>query len=818
MKNKITAIFILSVLSGIMGPVRAVNQAELLLRNGKPTEAYQLLQNGKHTLDPQQTAYWKGRSLIALGRFVEAADALQQVQPEHTLYPYAARSLLYCAKHSPELSCSDVIEKLSHSQNEQIRALATAALAEQQLSSQDTSDGSPAFAVLQDMAKQNQKLQPIVKLLDLSLRRKMRNFDRAILYARELENDNTLGLVVRQLARLELAEIYYAQEKYAPVQDDSPIADTDDEPATMGMGEETLLQFITANPESPLLWTAFCRLSQHEQGQQSAYTKSKLNEWSEDTAHAHRAACALLLLMSEAASNGADTAPFANRAATDLPGEPLTHIILQEHIRLLLLRGDANQAELYTKLLESAPDASADVGTRFLRAMVVSQNSPDKAAKIFADCAKTAPDYLRIPALVNAMLCCMRSHDFKTANQLIQTTIDGPARRALLLAHAQMLPSHQAELAAAELREVLSMQPTPAQKVRAMLCSLRLCPPTDPLSHLCSAPEYSREHRSTWTDEDDLLYAAILEAAADRATQTNGRYTLDLLRKLCQEAVTPARKRALSLHLVDRLSQNGQHAEARDILLALAAEQPTREQKAVTLLYAGKECAACATLPSLQHASKLYAECARMDTPLTTLASIEQATILTRINRRAEALDILESLPREKLSSELSARHLSALADAYAAGDGVQSAQRALEVSSAILKIPKLPHAWSMRARLQHASQAIRAKLDAIALDDYLHVVHEHDLPTDVPSPSCVFYYYYAGAGAVYRLTCMNRFEEAAQLADHIAAWPNSTEPDSAPRYPERAKAFREWARAIRSAHFLPADILPSAQSPAQAN
>ncbi len=815
MINKVVTLLLVSALSGAAGAVWAANQAENLLRNGKPEEACLFVRSGKHTLDAQQAAYWEGRSLLALGRFVEAASLLQKVEPDHPLYPYAARGLLYCAKHSPELNCGDVIEKLTHSQNDSVRALATAALAERQLSSQDHPSDSPAFAALQDMAKTNQKLQPIVKLLGLPLRRSMKDFEGAVLYARELENDNTLSVTARQLARLELAEIYYTQEKSISAQDAPPGSEADDERATTGMGEETLLQFISANPESPLLWTAFCRLLQHEQGQQSAYTKSKLNEWAEDTAHADRAVCALLLLMSKAASAGADTAPFVNRAATDLPGEPLTRTILQEHIRRLLLGGDRKQAELYVKLLESAPDAVTNATTLFLRT-VVSQDAPAQAAAIFANCAKSAPDFLRIPALVNAMICSMRAGQTETAELLIQEATDPSVRRALLLAHAQMLPEQQANRATAELQEVLSLQPTPAQKVRAMLCLLRLSPPVDPLNHLRTASGFSREDRTVWSDEDDLLYAAILEKAAEAATPTNEQYTLDLLHELCEKAATPDRKRRLSLHLANRLSRNGQHAEARDVLLALAAEQPASEQKAATLLYAGMECTACATLPSLQHAIKLYAECARMGTPLSVLASIEQASILTRINRRAEALEILESLSKAQLNPDLQARLLTALADAHASGSDAQSVQRALDASGAILNIPNLPHIWSIRARLQHASLAARAKSDVTAVDDYLHVVHEHDTRSEAPSEACVFYYYYAGAGAVYRLTCMNRYEEAAKLAEHIAAWPTSATTGGSPRDPEKAEAFREWARTIRSLHFLPADILPLDPSPTQ--
>ncbi len=790
-----------------VGASWAASPAERLLRDGKPAEAWQILRRGEHGLSAEEAAYWEGRALIELGRLVEAADLLERVPVGHPLYPYSARGLLYCAKHSPELDCIAMTERLTHSQDEHIRALATAALAEQQLHSASTPSGISAYSALQEMAKGNENLQPIVKLLGLPLRRKMKDFTGGLDYARELENDASLDTTARQLARLELAELYYAKEKVSRPQGELVNPETDDEHDAAGMGEETLLQFITANPESPLLWAAFCRLRHHEKEQHSAYIHSKLNDWAEDTAHARRAACALMLLMDDAAARGADTSAFANRALTDLPGEPLTRVILQEHVRRLILRGDTKQAELYTKLLESIPIASTDAGTYFLRAMV-SQDDPSKAADLFASCAEIAPDYLRIPALTNALICCMRANDPESAEKLIRTTIDEPARRALLLAHAQMLPESQAKQASAELKEVMSLHPTDAQKVRAMLCDLRLHPPTSPLLHLCNTPEYAPEKRASWSDDDDLLYAAILEKAADDSEMPDEENTLALLRRLCKEASTPRRRRVLSLHLADRLSHSGRHAEARDVLLALAENQAAGEEKAMTLLYAGDECVACATLPSLKHAIQLYAECARMGTSLAPAAIIEEAAILTRINRCAEALDLLESLSETQLSPEIRAHRLSTLADTYASCGDRQNAERALATSKAILSVPNLPHVWITRARLQHASQAARAKQDEVALEDYMYIVDEHDKMDSCPDASCNFFYYFAGAGAVYHLICMNRFDEAAKLADHIAAW-SGPAPSETPRDPKKAKAFCEWARAIRSTHFLPTNILP---------
>lgn len=788
----------------------SVCSVDCLVREGKAVQALHVLNGNDQALSREEAAYWRGRALITLGRLAEAYDCLQKVPENHALFPYAARGLLYCAKHNPDLNEATLVEKLSKAKDEQTRLLAATALAEQQLSApENEGSDTSAYTYLQELAQLNEKLQPVVKTLGILLRRKMEDYAGGIEYARALENDPSLNSFMRQLVRLELAELYYAKEKATPRPKDEQAADVneEEEPDAAGMGEETLLQFIAANPDSPALPEAFRRLRIHHCADRSAYTHSKLEDWAEDTPHARRAAYALLMLMEQDKANGNESATLANRAATDLPGEPLTLTILQEYIRRLILRGEYEQAGLYTDLSESLQTGQSDSYTCFLKALLA-QKTPELAAELFRSCAETAGDELRIPALVNALICCMRAGKFGEAEQMITQTLDDRARCALLLTHAEMLPDEKANLARKELHEALNLNPDEGQKVRAVLCELRLSLLNDPEATLHQLEAFSDKERASWSDANELFYAAILEHASDAARPEKGKHANVLLRKLCATASTLTRKSVISLHLADRLSKSGEHTAASDILLELATKQPPGADKAATLLYAGKECSACATLSSLQHAVQLFAECARSESPLAPLAIIEQATVLTRINRCDEALALLEPMAHEKLNAELQARRLTALADAYSFSEGPDHDELSLAASGQILSIPDISHVWTTRAYLQHAFMAARAKSDELALQDYLHVLREHEVDGFPLNEACTFFYYYAGAGAVYRLVCMERFEEAADLAEHIAQWSGSGKSDF-PLDPKKSASFRDWARAIRSTHFLPTNILP---------
>ena len=736
--------------------------------------------SGTAAEESAETAFQKGRQLLRERRLTEAMQYLKQVPTSNKRFPRALIGILYCAQYCPDIDLPELAQY-------------TAKLP----------DGChPA-----EIAAHHEHLRPVTVMLDSMKRCREGDYAEAHALMRTLENDSTLSPDMRQRVRLEIAELFYLQDAISQTPPDSfPTVEQDPQ----GLAEETLLQFITANPESNLLEAAFYRLKRHHALEESAFVQTKLQEWSQDSVHPRRAGLALLSLLQRMQARGEDTAPLANLAATELPAEPATRIILREHIRDLQTHGRLEAAGSYLSLLEGlSKENSTDARTLFLRAYDT-QDTPRAASALFLRCAQQCePGKLRTAALVNALVCAMQVGNRAMAENLLERQETPETKRALLLAHAQLIPvEEQGERAAEELREVMRLEPTDRQKVDVALEQNRRRLTKAPLKTLQELRRYNAAQRAKWTDEQELYYATLVEKAARLAHPENNELTHHLLRSLIEDASTLSRREALTLHTARRLSDDGQHAAARDLLLELADKQPTGESKASTLLYAGRECERCGTLPALKHAATLYENILRRETQLRPLVGILRAAVLTRINRTEEAFSQLSALDSNSMDPGLRAHYNAVLADTLAYSGTSERMEQAVAVCSRTLEAPDTPLLWRMRTHLQRGILNTRLRRDDEALQDYRAVLHE--MPTDKSTTESAggSMYYDAAAGAVYRLIQQRRFEEAATLAEKAAAWPGTTT-EPAPANQERAKRFVQWAHMIRQVSFQSVSAMP---------
>lgn len=252
-------------------------------------------------------------------------------------------------------------EGMLHSGNAEVAALAAAALAEYRLCVMQEAD-APELDTLRQMAEASPELRPTLAWLEAEQLRLRGELDAAAAACRQIETNHDNPTTVRQRARLILADIFYAKEAEAKKAGDSytaeqtpapevePLhdedADVEEQPRVEtlqtleGKGEETLLSFITANPNSPLLEEAFRRLKTHRAFETSEYARAALNEWVKDTVeHKRRAALALSVLQHLLNRDDVPDAPVdtscASVAATALPQEPATAGILLDQMRSL---------------------------------------------------------------------------------------------------------------------------------------------------------------------------------------------------------------------------------------------------------------------------------------------------------------------------------------------------------------------------------------------------------------------------------------------------------------------------------------------------
>ena len=152
------------------------DEVEQAIRRGEPARALQLLEATQTSLSPAEAAYWKGQALARLGRPEAAADAFRHVPADHPLYPYAARGLLHCARHSERLSLESICSSLLADPHPEVSRPALAMLAEHRLRYGD-SGGASLLPRLEALAAEQAELQPLVKLLGLHTHRLASRFD-----------------------------------------------------------------------------------------------------------------------------------------------------------------------------------------------------------------------------------------------------------------------------------------------------------------------------------------------------------------------------------------------------------------------------------------------------------------------------------------------------------------------------------------------------------------------------------------------------------------------------------------------------------------
>ncbi len=778
-------------------------QAERLVRHERYAEALSAIPQDDTSPEAQ---FWKGQALMHLARLPEAALAFNGVPQDSPLYPYAAKGTLYCAWQCPSLNFVEMVAPLTASPNADIAKLALAALAEYQLRHTRKGDTS-TLETLRDMAANDEQLKPLVNLLNLEDMRRQGKYDEALTYGRDLEHSPDMPALMKQRVRLALADVYYAKEiafKGQEVQE----GEVDDE----GRGEETLLQFISANPNTPLLEEAFRRLDERQAFSHSKYAVSKLREWSRDTEHSRRATLALLALQRLRLLNEPDTrdATFANTANTNFPQEPATRIILQERIRDLLAKERKDEAKLYLDMLHREDDAR----TRFFRATCLADTDKYTAKDEFLRCADIAPADVRPIALANALICAYETGDEYTVQRILEPAMLPSAKRILLLTHAELILTKNPELARRELEEAKTLSPTPDQLADIDLALSQIELLSNPESSLQRLSLYPAEARKDWPDSRILRLFALRLQANEKLAQLQNKpkdeavaSSLSIVRDALSTDLKPGIRLILTSTLADKLSADGQHEEALRMLEDLLPTLSSGEDKARIYMMAAREAEHLGNLQALKKSISLYEAAADMGTALTNRAKARMAAVLVWINEGNRAKDILNTILRSKTSltpTEL-AHTYTVLADAYAMDSTEEGKPKALECCEIIWSLEGISEPWKTRARLQHATYCSRFRKHDRALADYLSILAT--CPASGADPDAEEWYllYSAGAGAVSEHLQLKNYEGAALLAEQIAAWPHSPDeprPASEAAGPQ-AERFAEWAESIRRTHYL---------------
>lgn len=777
------------------------------LRAGQAARALQLLGESQG----EQADFLRGRALIALGRPEQAIVPLQRIAPEHPLFPYAAKALLYCAWQSTSVDPDRVLPPLLSSGNEEIALMAAAALAEYRLD-RDDATAKDILRELGQQAEQHEELRPLLQLLEIADLRRDGDFDTAITRCRRLERDRTLTLATRHRLRLLLAEVYYAQEQAAQSEAPAPAAEEDDEdellpadaaetPVAHGRGEETLLHFISSSPESPLLDEAFRRLMKHEAFSTSEAARSRLKEWSNDMRYPHRMALALhiqqQLLTPEDALEVPPDATGVNTASAALPREARTDAMLLEHVRRLLQRGMTTEAALYLAGVQQN-SARRD----FLAASLITDAA--KAAHEFIAIARRADGVLQAPAWHNAMLRALQAQNHEAVESILQEPdLPQPLRQELLALAAsyEAEPAPAAALQKLRLLEKEELPPALRTDVRADIAYLHLEHPelfesgslSDILPDLHTDADISEEQYLRLTALGEKLLSA----------EGHDEEAISLIARAAEQCPTAHGKAVLSLHYAHVLSNRRRHRAALAVLQNFLSAHPKDDLVPRARMLAARQAELIGTLDSLRTAAELYGQCAEQADAGAARAAIRQAAVLLRIGQQADAERILNALQRreETLSAQDKVLVYAVMANLQALQGTEDSLQAAVHTASEMLAEPALPPRWQALTLLHHGMICTRAGKHDLALGDYLAVLRMKPAHTATLSTQDWRTLYQAAAGAAYEYMNCGRFEEAARMAESAAAW----QPEEECALQDISARFTRWAQNLRKTHFLPA-------------
>lgn len=782
--------------------------------------------------DTVRAAYTLGHRLAEEGHYAQAAAELRKVPQGDELHPYAARALLYSAWHSGLAQLFvETAESLLDCPDEEVARLAAASLAEYQLCVLEEAD-STGMAALHKIAAKDASLQPTIALLEAQQMLLRGQLDAADAACRQIDANRDFPQEVRNRARLILADVLYAREEQAKTadeieqpaekpqakpaaaaNDDDDDAPAADEPETLqtleGKGEETLLAFITANPDSPLLGEAFRRLKAHHAFQTSEYARTRLNDWINDPErHPRRATLSLLVLQHLLNRDDAPDAPLdttcADTAATAYPQEPATGIILLEQIRSLYLRGRVDEARrLLPALPSTLPGARANAYAALWRAMLAEDNADDAWRELLEETASpggSLPQLVRRNAYIHALEHNANAQPDPAAPPVEQ------ARMRLLSAQRMLCSPLSSDLARAEreLRALLDSPQVDAQT--AFRARLLLCEVDTVRGHGEEALHQAQALRveaSTMPAELRLEYHRTLEhayRAAKSRKEAPECIIAELRDAIAKEDMPAELADPLRLHLASLMTVSRHHREeAMALLRRIVADHPRGDHEPLALMLLA-ECTAQGHAPSaLRDAIALHERAAaHADKATAQHARIRRASYLVRLGDLQEAADDMRRIlndespaPREDALARMVLANALSTGDAAARAEAISCMQELVDG-----RLSELPRDWQFMVLLAHgmrcsrmgeAQPATAAFKRIIAMNPALHTRKADDEEW--------LYLYRAATGAILLMLEDGAYDEALELTERVAKW------NAAHATPKWARAFMQWADEIRQEH-----------------
>lgn len=776
-------------------------QARQLIEQDQSREAIELLQNRPES--PERN-FWLGRALLAQGLFSQATPYLTKVPEGDALYPYAAKALIYCAWESPELSMQELIAPLCQSGDASIARLAKAALLEDTL--YHNSLPADAEELRQGLIKEqtDDAISQALPLLGVDILRLKGRYDEALSLGRSIDANTNLPTRIRNRAKIQLAQVHYSQAQYLKSQQMAgklPPDENADEPAQSvedlrGQGEETLLQFISAHPDSPILADAFFELYRHKAFASSLYLRPVLEAWIEpqELIHTKRAALALQCLYHlQAQELGEIPLSNTNLALTACPSEEASAQLLLSSISDTIKAGDLEQAEQYLKLVKQQSPY-----VNFLQAqMHAHRGDYEQALPIFLQCSEQTEGELRASAINNAFICALHVQNEALVEKLLRRADSDELKARLLNNRAAFSMAHHPSISAVDARSICQHYAHTPYSINAQLDLVELVIAQDINQAITRLMRLDTSKMSEWSDEQVNRYNRIRIKLALEAKNANiGNYLspIQVIESALESSTRPAVRSELIFQYSYYLTLEDRYEDAAKALRQYADSEKNLQLRALALLRSGIAREQVNSLASLKLAIECFIDCSDIQSDSRVMALIRAAGILTRIGRWEEARNLLDPLDKDwaSLRPIEQCLILSELANAWAAcsENGSDKIIKALGYSKQMTELEGLSLRWQNRAHLQHALLAARFDQHEESVEHYKKIIQNADGKIHFLGRGDWYILNTAAMAAIVELLHLKQYNEAIAIAEKLTQLPANPLKDT----------YSQWSSYLRKA------------------
>ncbi|MGJ8656365.1 MAG: tetratricopeptide repeat protein [Akkermansiaceae bacterium] len=660
---------------------------ESQVRSNKPTEALTTLSDPLIAEHPD-ALFWKGQALAGTGRYNDAIQTLEQTDPKSKNYQLGQLKIANLAAALNDIDKALTILNQSIKGNKNVSPQTYISLANLYLAKEDPENAAKMLAKIEPsdelVSKVKQLLQAQIDILLGNYQEAIKSLDELIQSPDKL-NRKTLSF----------STLYLADALHLSGQNQEAI--------------NTLTSYLDTHP-SPLLGSMFARLGKWIPSDTPITDPAikKLITWAgadqnqkltnlskKDDRHSDLSAFALyyyaryLAGQTEAASKTKAIFEF-NRLRLRYPTHILAGTSLTDTATTQLSLGRIDAAQDTLKLIQRlnipiAPIAKQQAGFLLGKLNLDEQNYP-AAAAAYQTVVDSASGELRTASIVNAASSYLAAADTEGFIKLKQNIDDPAIQTNLTLEYALWLARENKIIARTILHNFTLMEPNHPRITEARLALALHCLRVSPVDlHLSQSiiPEISQVEL---LDNQQADYSYLIYRNAISHADYAG--AADAARQFTETFPEHPRLAEFTLLQGQALYHNGQHNEARRILLNMVKTYPQHPLKSYAEYYAAMSAKLEGTPQSQEESIKLFSQIANSDSSLASESLLQLAQLYINKNQPQKAIQALKPVFDAQPIGKKSLNLGILLASAYHALGDIQpeNFQSALDIFDILIK------------------------------------------------------------------------------------------------------------------------------------